>query len=157
MRLSDQARDADEQVVLDIVDDVFGPLLAAGRARAELTLSDDVAVPSELDLHPANARAAPLYLAFDAPRVLYVSLGRHGTHFELVERSDEVFAAAVREIVAAVVAGRYREHVELQPDGALKAAEGVLEVAGAEPRRISFRAPHVLGPASRHDVSYEPY
>ncbi len=76
---------------------------------------------------------------------------------DIVERSDDVFAAAVRQIVEAVVAGRYRERVQLRPDGALKAAEGVLEAAGSESRRFTFRALHVGGPATWREVSYEPY
>jgi hypothetical protein len=127
------------------------------KKKTELTLSDDVDAPSELELRPANPRAAPLCLSFDAPRVLYVSLGRHGTHFEVVERSDDEFAAAVREIVESVVTGRYRERVELGPDGVLKAAQGVLEAVGTAPRRITFRTLHVAGPASWRDVEYEPY
>lgn len=116
--------------MLDIVDDVVGPLVDAGRAIAELTLADDAETPSELDLRPAKPRAAPLHLAFDAPGVLYVSLDRHGTHFEVVERSDDVFAASVREIVTAVVAGRYRERVGLRPDGALKAQRACSRLLG---------------------------
>ena len=156
--LADLAREPEERVVLALVDEIVGPLLDGQRASAEFTpASESGGTPAELDITPAKSTAAEIHLAFDAPRELYVTLGRHETHFEVVERSDEAFEQTIREILEGVVGGRYRERVKVRDDGELRAAEGIVETPGGRPRRISFGAPLVEGPADWREASYDAY
>lgn len=114
-----------EAAVLAAAEPRLQAALADGRATVEFEpLGDDGEVPATLTIEPAKPTACPLTLAFDVPRELYVSIGRHGTSIEIWEQTDESFAAVVAELTSAVIDGRYVERVRVTEDGDLEQAKG---------------------------------
>src|SRR3954471_19159696 len=105
--------DAGTDAACRVVEDVLSEAAEAGRVRI-----DTVYTASNpgwyVKVIPQNSRACPVSLSADTPPQVWVFLGREPitATFELWSDDRDANLALLRELVAAVAAGRYEQNVE---------------------------------------------
>lgn len=120
---------------------------------ADLTLDEGEIGPS-LHLEPVKLASAPLEIYFDSVELVICSPGRKGMSCEFFSDSEEKIKAQVRALAAAVVAGRYVEHLR---DGT---SELLAEWPGPEGKEQAIREALITSGAGGGEtttIAYESY
>jgi hypothetical protein len=102
-----------EQTVYDLVHDVATNVLADGRAHLEPIQPVDATTGHAFALHPVNPRAASVRL-FPAEDLDYVEVGEQAS-LELWQPPEERLRL-LRQLLQAVLDGRFREVVQYGPE-----------------------------------------
>lgn len=110
-----------EQRVITVVEEVVGPLVAEGRVELNVSPASDVH-GALVEVKPTSEGPCPVTIHCEVPRDLDLYVGRHEltTHIWKTrewKRGDfKALEDELRDWLAALVAGRYEEEVELTKD-----------------------------------------
>ncbi len=105
---------APEALIREVVVRIAGPLIDAGRATLEVRPAGahDPDSPADVELKPANPEACSLGVGTDVLGEAHVTVGDHGTSFEIWSSKDlGYFESYLEKIVSGVIAGGYEEWV----------------------------------------------
>lgn len=139
--------------VQDVVEHEARTALKQSRATQRLVREGDD--PTIL-LEPQDPMAAPLEISFDTEYLVNCFPGRNGMICEVFSKSRDEICTQVRDLVRAVIGGRYFERVK---DGAQR-TKIVAEWPGSDGPEVSslnvLRTPRP-GAANWTTVTYRPY
>lgn len=106
--MSIESQEELERIVVTILKDVAGELLANGRAKLASSSMGDCPL---ILLDPANPAAAPLRVAIEFPDQVTCFPGRNWMPYEVFQKDEGKMRDDVRGLAEAVVRGDYSEVV----------------------------------------------
>jgi len=139
-----------------VVQDVAKEAVEAGRAQITVAHSDGVA-GMLISLVPANDRACAVSLVADRPPQMDMFLGPEPTtaSYEFWRDDRPANLTRLRELLTAVVAGRYEQMIETGKR-TIKVT-GRFELADGEVTHTEVGRPSSAKPGERYTLRFEPY
>lgn len=151
-----------EERVIRVVEEVVGPLVAEGRVQLNVSPASDLH-GALVEVKPTAEGACPVTIHCEAPGDLDLYVGRHEltTHIWKTrewKRGDfKALEDELRDWLAALVAGRYKEEVKLTADGETGKGRGVIQLPSG-PQRFTYSNVGTLGDRGPwQKVSYTAY
>jgi hypothetical protein len=149
--------DPGTDAALLIVEDVARDAVERGRAEITVQRRDDGG--TLIRLRPANGRACDVSLLADYPPQMDVFLGPEPTtaRYELWEDDHLANLTHLRELLGAVVAGRYEQTVKTYKRNRIHVTGCFTLPSGRHTHSHSTEASGAVKPGETYTLKFEPY